>query len=284
MTLINTLTRSLGIVSLLCLLPASAKPEPAAAYTLGSEAIGYYPHYGWQTPNGGDFQGFARDLFDEFARQAGLQLHYEMLPVKRLYQQFLSDQDLDFKYPDAPEWQQQRRGKQTIHYSDTVTFYVDGVITRTDRPPQAPLKRLGTIRGFTPVPFTTAIAQKRIQLLEYSRVVDLLQAVLHRRIDGAYVNVDVALFQAKYSLAVESLLCFNSELPYIHDGYRLSSIKHPELIAAFNEFLQERHLWVAQLKSTYGLYNTVAHRAPLAELVLASRFQCTSQAGASVRP
>lgn len=271
--------RNLGIVSLLSILPAVAQPEPAITYTLGSEAIGYYPHYGWQSHNGGEFQGFARDLFEEFAHRQGLQLTYEMLPVKRLYQQFLSDQDLDFKYPDAPEWQRQRRGKQTIHYSDTVAFYVDGVITRTDRAAQAPLKRLGTIRGFTPVPFTAAIAQQRIQLLEYSRVVDLLQAVLHRRIDGAYVNVDVAMYQAKYSLAVESLLCFNPELPYVHDGYRLSSIKHPEIIAAFNHFLRERHLWVAQLKSTYGLHNTLAHRAPLAEHVLAGRYQCASLPG-----
>lgn len=239
-----------GVVGMMALCwPLLATPQP---FTLGTEAIDYYPHYGWQTGESRELSGFARELFDRFATRQGTEFHYELLPVKRLYQRFFSAQSLDFKYPDAPEWQSPLRQPLSIHYSEPVIHYVDGVVTRPDT---QGLKKLGTIRGFTPVPYLTAIANGDITLTEFARVPQLLQAVLHRRIDGAYVNIDVALYHARHTLNAATALCFNTQLPSMNGDYRLATLKHKDMLNAFNAFLVAEAQWVQSLKKKYG-FNT----------------------------
>ncbi|UTA47260.1 transporter substrate-binding domain-containing protein [Simiduia sp. 21SJ11W-1] len=237
-------------IALAALLLSATVEAGGPGFTLGTEAVGYSPHYHWGSGPAPEYAGFARELFDAFASQENLQLHYLPLPVKRLYQQFLRTGGLDFKYPDSPEWQAPLRAGLSITYSRPAAHYIDGIISLNQQPP---LKRLGTIRGFNPTPYLHAIHNGDIAISEFTRVTDLLQALLHQRIDGAYLNIDVGMYQASGQLGAGARVCFNTQLPFVSGGYRLATRKHPEVIAAFDRFLQTNATRIAAMKQRHGV-------------------------------
>lgn len=121
----------------------------AQSYVVGVEQQAFQPHF-WQDEKG-DYRGFAREVLDLFAQDAGIELQYKALPVDQLTAQLASGA-VDFKYPDSPGWGGQAKLGKTIHYSQPVVDYVDGVLV----PPQQlgqgldGLKRLALVEGWTP--------------------------------------------------------------------------------------------------------------------------------------
>ena len=66
----------------------------AQSYVIGVERLAFAPHYSIDAQ--GQYQGFARELFDLFARTSGVELSYKVLPVEQLLPALLSGQ-VDFK-------------------------------------------------------------------------------------------------------------------------------------------------------------------------------------------
>lgn len=228
-----------------------APPCRGEEFTVAVEAISYSPHY---TTINGTYQGFARELLDRFATSYGHHFTYTPLPILRLYKQYLDDGKFDFKYPDNGYWQQgQKTGKEII-YSQPVVPYSDGVMVLPSRRGQSlkHLKHLGTIRGFTPWKYLDLAAAGTINIVENNSLEPLLKMTLAHRVDGAYVNRDVALYQLKKD-GKEGALVFDATLPHTSDFYYLSTMKHPAIIKQFNTFLLTNKDFINQLKRKHGL-------------------------------
>jgi len=220
-------------------------------YVVGVEALDYYPHY--RGENAG-FSGFAREVLDAFARHQGYRFDYRPLPVARLNKTFFAG-ELDFKYPDNPNWQANRRKGLDIHYSAPVASYTDGVLLLPANRGKGVdnLTTLGTVRGFTPWAYLDAIAQGTLKVREVTTFRQSLQQGISRRVDGVYMNIEVGRYQLERVLKQPGALVFDETLPHSRSAYRLSSIRHPATLEAFNAFLQSNATEIEALKDKYGL-------------------------------
>lgn len=207
-------------------------------YTVGVEDLEYYPQY---SHKGDEYIGFARELLDAFAKSRGYKFQYKILPLNRLFYEALKGNSLDFQYPDNAYWEAHLRTGVTVHYSKPVMPFIDGVVV----PPEfkgrglKQFKVLGTMTGFTPWNYLDLIKNKQVTVFENDSFVSLLKQAQLKRVDGAYINIEVAKYQLKEVLHQPDTLVFDPDLPHTKDYYYLSSVKHPRIIQEFNEFLSK---------------------------------------------
>lgn len=223
----------------------------AKEYLVGVEDIDYYPIY---ADRGKEYSGFAREVLDEFAKSAGIVFSYKSFPIKRLFVNFLDGQ-LDFKFPDSNYWKSDLKEGKGVVYSDPVLEYVDGVMVLPEqlKKGKASLKRLGVVRGFTPWDYLTDIEAKTIKVNENSSLDGLMNLVKTKRIDGVYFNVVVARYFLENTKFEDDLVVFDKDLPHTRSYYYLSTIKHPELIDQFNQFMKDNSALIENLKAKYNV-------------------------------
>lgn len=222
----------------------------AESYVIGVEDMAFAPHYSIDSQ--GQYQGFARELFDLFALHSGLQLSYKPLPVKRLLSALVQG-EVDFKYPDSSSWAQAQKTGKDLHYSQAVVGYVDGVLVAPKRQgqPVEQLKRLGMVNGWTPWGYQARIDAEQIQLTYSEDLRKMIHQVLKKDVDGAYFNVVVATHYLDNIRARPGALVFDPKLPNTRGTFHLSTLKHPQLIQRFDRFLIEQQAEVAALKERY---------------------------------
>jgi len=220
-------------------------------FIIGVENIKYYPHY---SNENGEYSGYARAVLDAFAEKKGYTFIYNLMPVKRLYGEFLSGK-VDFKYPDNPLWMGDAKKGKKIEYSKPVAEYIDGVMVLKENKKKGKsfLKNLGTVRGFTAWKYLDEMKKGKIKFHENSTFEGLLKQVILGRIDGAYINVAVAEYQLNKILNKKGSLVFDSSLPFEKDNYYLSSIKHSDILEEFNFFLKKEKKLIKSLKKKYGI-------------------------------
>jgi polar amino acid transport system substrate-binding protein len=237
----------LAAVFLSAALPLHAKET----LIIGVENQPYLPTYAYEN---GVYIGFARELFDAFAQDRGYALEYRALPVPRLYASFFEGQ-IDFKFPDNPRWKQEQREKKTIHYSDPIVAYVDGVSTLPHKKTTKPddIKRLGTMRGFTPWAWIDRIESGKTILSENTQLAALIRQTQVGRIDGIYANVAVINYQLDHILKRPGALTFNPGLPSSRDYYYLATLKRPEVLTEFNQWMHKNRTQIAALKQKYAV-------------------------------
>ncbi|WP_246172869.1 transporter substrate-binding domain-containing protein [Thermochromatium tepidum] len=235
-------------------LVAAAPVSAGERYAVGVENIDYRPYQAGHT---GVFEGFGRELLDAFATEAGIVFEYRPLPPPRLLASLLQDR-IDFKYPDDPGWAPEARAGQVIHYSRPIVAYLDGTLVRPERlgQPVSMLRVLGTVVGFTPLAWRAAIESGAVSLRENADFGALFQQVLSGRIDGAYANVAVARDQSQRLFGHPDALVFDHRLPFARGDYRLSTRRHPQVIARFDRWLLDRADRVSELKRRAGLSET----------------------------
>lgn len=243
----------------LCIGLLSAAGVAADTYRVGVELQPYQPYYSLES---GEYRGYARDLLDAFAADQGHRFIYVALPVKRLQSDFLSGK-LDFKYPDHPHWNRERKQGRTVHYSAATAPYQDGVLVLPAYLGQgkARIKLLGTQLGFTPWPFLADIESGQIALTQTNRIDSLLKMALAGRVDAVYLNPLVA----RHALVAAGLpgdaLVLDRGLPQVEDHYYLSSLRHPEVIAAFDAFLRAHPALLRRIGDKYAI-DWSRYRAP----------------------
>lgn len=225
--------------------------QAGPSFVVGVEDLNYYPQY---NSEGKQFTGFAREILDAFAKDRGYSFIYKPLPVARLYDSFLAG-ELDFKYPDDPNWQQGARKGKAISYSDPVVTYIDGVLVTPDNKGKgkAALKVLGTVRGFTPWDYMGEINKGALRVQEVNDFSSSLQQGMAKRVDGVYMNVDVGNYQLREVLKKPGGLVFDEGLPHTKSAYKLSSLKHAKVIAEFSDFMKKNKAQVDALKKKYQL-------------------------------
>ncbi|GAB3034652.1 type 2 periplasmic-binding domain-containing protein [Bowmanella dokdonensis] len=243
-----TYLKSLPGLLLLLICTAATAEE----FSVGVEDLNYYPHY---TIEGGEYKGFARAVLDAFAEKHGHVFIYQARPVTRLFHDYLNKEQFDFKYPDNKNWQADMKAGKNLFYSEPVVAFIDGVMVlpQNKGTGESQLKVLGTIRGFSPWTYMDQIKAGKIRMQETSEFVQLLKMAVNGRVDGSYLNIDVARYQLEAELNQASALVFDDSLPYAKDNYHLSTIKHPQIIEQFNAFLTDEHELIEKMKAEYGL-------------------------------
>lgn len=243
--------------ALLCfLLSAPTAADTARTYVVGVENTDYYPI---SRLDKGAYTGFARELLDAFAQSRGYRFEYRPFPVPRLFATFIQG-DVDFKFPDNPYWQADLRRGKTIVYSAAVATYIDGAMVRPEmaNADMDRIKTLGVVSGFTPWAWKDILARGAVALRENTDLASLAEQVMAQRVDAAYGSVAVMNYRLEHVLKKPGALVFNPRLPYSRDQYFLSTLKHPDMMREFNDWLRNNAGQVRALKAKYGVEKGVA--------------------------
>ena len=224
----------------------------AQAYVVGVEQQSFQPHY-WQDEKG-EYRGFGREVLDLFAREEGIELRYQALPVSQLTRHLLNG-SVDLKYPDSPQWAPDAKQGAAVVYSQPVVDYVDGVLV----PPKqlgkevTRLRRLALVDGWTPWDYQARIAAGQTQLVRGSDLNQMLRLAMRDEADGAYYNVVVATYYLDNIRARPGALVFDPALPHSRGSFHLSSVRQPQLLQRFDRFLAANGAAVAAIKERYGV-------------------------------
>jgi polar amino acid transport system substrate-binding protein len=239
-----------------CLLFSLQATRPLADTTVlevGVQGIDQLP-IALGDPHSRHYEGFARELLDDFAAHHGHQLHYHPLPILRLYDKFLYKQTLHLKFPDNPNWRTDLRGTLPIVYSQPLLRVNEGLAVLPQRlgRPLEEIRTIGSVRGFTPVPYLEAILSQRLQLLETSNMSALIALALSERVDAIYVNQTVLRYHLGQQGQPDSLL-FDRNLPHLEVDFHISTLKAPDIIDQLNRYLNSEHRSLARLRAKYGI-------------------------------
>ncbi len=237
------------------LLLVSSCGAKATELVMGVEDLPYLPYYSVeQGESGRAYGGYARELFDAFAAARGHSIRYRPLPVERLYRELL-DGRIDFKFPDNPEWRHELKKTRSLGYSRAIAPFTDGVMVPPEhrtKEKDGPLK-IGTVRGFTPWPLMPDIDRGTIQLSENNSISGLLRQCIEGRLDGVYLNVEVARFQLKNLLRRSAALVLDDSLPHSRSAYYVSTIRRPGILAELDVWLREHREQVGELRRKWGI-------------------------------
>ncbi|MES2015575.1 MAG: transporter substrate-binding domain-containing protein [Pseudomonadota bacterium] len=249
-------TYPIVFAGLLCMGWSSAVLAQQKTFTIGVEDLEYYPQ---KSHKGDEFIGFGRELLDAFAKSRGYTFKYKILPLNRLFLENLKTKSLDFQYPDNSYWEAHLRKGVTVHYSKPVMPYIDGVMVLPENKGRGinNFKMLGTMTGFTPWNYLDLIKQKRVTVFENDSFIALLKQVSLKRVDGAYINVEVAKYQLREMLHQPDMLVFDPDLPHTKDFYYFSSVKHPKVIEEFNKFLATEVGTYEQIRKKLGIESSI---------------------------
>ena len=223
----------------------------AEPFVIGVEDNRYLPHYAYEN---GAYGGFGHAIIDSFFTAKGYEYRYQALPVARLFSSFVAGK-VDFKYPDNALWSADLKKGKSITYSHPVVASTDGVNVLPERKgrPLDDIKILATVRGFTAWNWIDRIESGHVIMGENPILSRVLKLALIGRVDGAYANIDVVQYVLKHELNQPGALTFDPGLPHTKTHYFLSSIKYPEVILEFNDWLKANGSLVTQLKRQFAL-------------------------------
>ncbi len=204
-------------------------------FVIGVGDYDYLPHHAVVN---NEYVGFAREVLDLFALKSGYTFKYKPMPWKRVMTEFVAN-NVDFVFPDNPYWSGEDKEGFKVIYSDSVVQYIDGVVVLPNNKNKGinSIKKLGTLRGFTPWDYYDQIESGSISVIETSNFTGLLNQVIGKRVDAAYIEISVAQYYLDKVMNKQSALVFNSNLPHTKGSYYLSTIKYSEILEEFNRFL-----------------------------------------------
>ena len=222
-------------------------------YTIGVQNFQDYSPYGTIKKN--NYQGFNRELLDMFASSQHFKFEYKVRPIKRLNSEFLNG-NFDFKYPDNATNDNKTNNGESVYYSDPVVHYKNGLIVRQENQGK-PLSELKTISIMNGVEleenYLQASQQGNLEFIRTHNYQRLLVLVIEKRVDGAYFDTIINNQQMLDENIDSRPLVFDDSLPYSMGARSLSSIKHPEIIVLFNQFLVDYRFKIKHLKSKYHI-------------------------------
>lgn len=219
---------------------------------VGVEAIDQFPIYRGE---GNEYSGFGRELLDDFATKYKHKLTYSPLPILRLHDELLKSKGVDLKFPDNLEWNPDMRKGVTVAYSKPVLVVTEGLSVLPAHKGRGldKVKTIGAMRGFTPWQYLDAIKAKKMVFSEVTTFDALVKMAESQRIDGLFANTYVVSYYLKSTRKQPELLVFDDTLPYTQTPFHLSSVKHPKVVAEFDEYLVKEKATVDKLKAKYGI-------------------------------
>ncbi len=231
-----------------------AKSLEKKEFIIGVQNFKYYLPYSQYSKR--KYIGFNKELLLMFAQKKSYKFIFVAYPLKRLYRVFLSNK-VDLKYPDNPYWNAKLKENTKIFYSDSVVEYIDGVMVKkgNENINIRGMRHLGVVAGFTPYPYLKYEKNGQLKISEEFDYKTMITKVLLERYEGIYSNIAVTKHYLNDVMHKNNELVFNANLPYVRSDRYLSSIKYPEIIEEFNNFLEVEKTRIDELKKKYKILN-----------------------------
>ncbi len=222
---------------------------------IGVEDIHYLPYFDFSVKQS---HSFTQALFDQFASDSGFKIKYLPLPIKQM-PKWLANEKIDFKFPDNEMWPKVYNvEKLPITYSDQVVPMVAGtlVLNENQNIEQSSIRSVGTISGFQTTFWREEINRGEVSLLQDPSPRILVQYLVNGLVDGLVIDIVVANRELKdLNLKLDKPLVYAEKLSQARYAYKLSTIKHPDVLHKFNRWLKENQPFVEELKREFGILN-----------------------------
>jgi len=204
-------------------------------YTIGVQAIDYTPHYNFVTEN-------KENLFIEFvdwlSQKTGCDFQIKPLPIKRLKLAFEQQNDIDFIYPDNPNWHDNTSNVTDKRiYSLPIAKALGGTMVKEANKKVLlnEFELLAFPRGFTPVAWLSLHQEYEIKFREVTDAKAALLMVQSSRVDGADIEYNVAQYIIKkYNL---SSMVLAENLPFTPTDFHLATLTQPVMMKVINTLL-----------------------------------------------
>ncbi|GAB3031353.1 type 2 periplasmic-binding domain-containing protein [Bowmanella dokdonensis] len=221
-------------------------------FIVGVEALRFYPFFDF-SPEMED-KGLLIRILDDFAASRGIQFEYVSVPIKR-FQNWLDDEKVDFRLPDHPSWWVSKQGN-VLYSDDIVTLPLSAVVLAgNENKLLEDFKRVGTLYGFTPSWYwQEAIDAGTIAFEQDNSLSVLIRLLYAKELDGLDLDLMAVRHQAReLGYDTQSLVYSKTTPSQASIGYRLSTVRHPQELAAFNLYLQQNRQKIAALLQAYAL-------------------------------
>tara|TARA_R110000751_G_scaffold116604_2_gene216661 strand:- start:476126 stop:476923 length:798 start_codon:yes stop_codon:yes gene_type:complete len=232
----------------------------AGSFVIGVEDISYYPYFDFNSNQ----TTFSKAIFDQFAKENGHQISYLPLPIRQ-FPKWLYEENIDFKFPDNVRWQERNNGRQLrIHFSDEIVAMTAGTLVMPKNKDKDPsfFKTIGTITGFHPTLWVKQLEQGKVTIYEDSSAKILVKHLVNGLIDGLDIDLAVANVGLQ-NLHIQQDLVFNENLPKQNYSYQISTVKYPEIIKQFNQWLVKRRDYIDSQKIKYGILEHESRKATI---------------------
>ena len=192
--------------------------------------------------------GFLPIILKKFSKDKGVELKIVSLPVKR-YIQMVIDGKVDFILPDNKTWLHNDNLKKFIFSDPIMQSRVSYFSHEENSKSIKDIKSIATISGYTLDYFSKEIKNKKIKVNELQKIESLMSFINQKRADLGYFHDDIL---EDYLLRNKKLkLKKRSDIKSDLFTYHLSTIKHPEIINQFNQWMKENQSWIKEKKEHY---------------------------------
>jgi len=236
------------ICCLITLIPL--KNLQAQEFIIGVEDVSYYPLYEFKSNR----NTHTRELLDTFADSQGYKFTYLPLPVKR-FERWLVEDRIDFKYPDNSRWYANRNTAKNFTFSEPTIKLVAGtsVLKSSLNKSKSEFKSIGTLLGFYPTHWIEPIKNGQVKLYEDVSTKLLVQQLIAGHIDGIDIEPSVIHYYLEELGKPPDTSIIDRKYKYDVYDFHFSTIKHPEIINEFNEFLRNNKVLLEQLNKKYKI-------------------------------
>ena len=251
-------------VSTLLLLLIFSSLGRAETFVIGAQDIEYYPHYDFSSDVD---KGYAWALLEAFSKVSGHKFFYLDMPIRRLQMELLKG-NIDFVYPDNPNWYNQIVSNDKKIFSAPLIRALGGAIVKESHLGKGVdnVRRLAMPLGFTPVKWQSRIDAGKTKLTSVTDTASALKLLHHDRVDAANLEYHVAQYLAS-GLPYLDAITLDISLPHSDVAFSLATIKHREMISQLDNFIEQNQPLIALLQSRYGIEEpqTVLERLALAQ-------------------
>jgi len=234
-----------------CLLSLSVFSNlQAKEFIIGVEDVSYYPLYEFKSSR----NTHTRELLDTFAASKGYKFTYLPLPIKR-FQSWLIEDKIDLKYPDNSRWYADEKITNKFTFSKSAIKLVAGtsVLKSSLKKNSSEFKSIGTLLGFYPTHWIEQIQSGQVELYEDVSTKILVQQLVAGHIDGIDIEPSVIHYYLEELGKPSDTSIIDRRYEYDVYDFHFSTIKHPEIIQEFNEFLRKNKALLDQLNKKYKI-------------------------------
>lgn len=251
------MTANIRLISVILFSFAVYSPFSSACekspYLIGVEDIDYSPHYNFvDSSQPSYFQNF----IDWLELKTNCKFHNVPLPLKRLKIAFEIPQQIDFIYPDNPNWH--TGSKKTTRqrprtFSRPIATALGGTMVAVNNSNITPNKFdvLVFPRGFTPVAWLPLKDEYQISFKEVNDAKAALMMVQAGRATGADIEYNVAQYLIQYHELEPMALAKN--LPFVPTDFQLSTVDNVEMIEIISRLIEENSDELSRMKQKAGL-------------------------------
>ncbi|WP_395339063.1 hypothetical protein PN836_013500 [Ningiella sp. W23] len=219
-------------------------------YKIGVSFLNHYPLFDF---GNSEDKGASWSILEAFAQKYGYRFEYIALPPVRL-QGALNRGEIDFIFPDNPDWTAYRPNKDANVYSISIMEAVGAsfVASYNRDLKESDIQSVSIPYGYTAISWMQILERYNIDTLAARD----LEMALHTLKTGDATAADVEYNVGRYLIENNpslSNLVINTNLPKATSSYHLSTRKHILVLEQISQFSIEHAELISMLKETYGI-------------------------------